>query len=103
MTYDDFLNEVGKRKRSEESLIDAARWFAAVTIAREALDSYSLKDWAHEIMDGSAPGSIRDEEELRSWFEGISEQYQEGYRDPETEGAAFDKWLISALDRHFGI
>lgn len=99
MDYKEFLKEVEKRRTPEnsdpdQSLMDVARWFAAITITREALENYRLKDWGHIIMNGGQVGDVRTGSRLKKWFE----ESKQGFMDDE---AAFDEWLIKELDSHF--
>lgn len=93
MTYDKFLDEVDKRMdhSTGQSVVDAARWFAACTIASQILADYRVKDLASDIIDGGNIGaSMESEEQLRDWFTEASES--------GVTGEEIVKWL----DGHFG-
>ena len=66
------------------------QWFVAIVQAKEMLDSYSLRDWAHTIQDGIKKQT---KETTEDWLDYWYDNY-------ETEYANI--LIIELLNEHFG-
>lgn len=97
MTYDELRAKVEARmtdadkKASEPAIDDAVRWFVAVKMAEDFLDSNGLRDVAHLVLDGNAISGPVDRAFVEGWIQ-----------DGNDDGDAWD-WLDKVLDRHFGV
>jgi hypothetical protein len=103
MTVDELVRLIRAKERqanqprSNQTGIELACWFVAMTEAQQVHESFSLKDLAWVIKDGlPIGGPYKTRDDLVAWV-GLQE---EGH-DPTVQDPW--EWLDAALNVHFGL
>jgi len=76
---------------------ERARWFIAVRMVGEMLDTHNSREWAERVLDGMKPVTARD---VTEWVQSVHTDTQEGAMsaDHGISQQAFDKAVKEADD-----